>query len=112
MANQGNHGRDKGTQPTWRDVSAGLEAIEKEYAGLCVVEMDVEGTWGSTGALWVRVKLFEGWNQLANGPKHVAQALWPSHSVKEMPSLLVRLIHSVDHMADAQRRAEQKGLPF
>lgn len=112
MSNQGNHGRDKKTQPTWRDVSAGLNALEEEYGGLCLIEMDVEGARGATGALWVRVKLYEGWSVAESRPKHVAQALWPSNSVREMPSLLLRLIHSIDHMAEAQRRADAQGLPF
>jgi hypothetical protein len=112
MANQGNHGRDKGGKPTWEDVGKGLEWLEREYGGHAECSIDVEGTRGGSGAFWVYVKLYAQWGYYSEPPKHVARSLWPCNQHRELASLVFKLIHSVDHMADAQRSAEQRGLPF
>lgn len=74
--------------------------------------MDREGVKGVGEAMWVYVKLYAGFKVLDAKPVHVARQLWPSLAYRDLSSLVFRLIHSIDHMAAAQRQAEQADLPF
>ena len=112
MANQGNHGRDKGSQPTWRDVAKGLEYLEREYGGHAQVVMDKEGAERLAEGMFIYVELFGDFNPATGIPVHVARAVWPTMAHKEMASMVLRLIHSCDHMADAARRAKSDGRMF
>jgi hypothetical protein len=112
MTRRGNHADERGARPGWRDVAECLAWLEKTYAGHVEVSMDREGEGENQGAMWVYVKLWAGFAPFGARPVHVARALWPSNTCKEMASLVFRLAHQVDHMADAERRARGDDLPF
>lgn len=105
MANQGNHGKDKGHSPTWSDVSRMIERMEEEYGGHVEIVFDREGTRRLAEAMWVYARLYPGWHTLCEKPTDVARAMWPTSSCKEMPSLCFRLLYQLSHMADARREA-------
>ena|SRR5215468_925168 len=112
MARQDNHARTSAAQPDWKDVGNALRAVELSWEGHCEVCIDVEGARNVSGAVWVYVKLWDGWAPARGTPTHVARSLWPTVSCKTMAALVFRLIHQVDHMADAAARAQAEGLPF
>jgi hypothetical protein len=112
MTRRNNHADERTGKPTWRDVGAGLAALEKEYGGHAEITVDREGCRGTGDAIWVYAKLYSGWSTFGDRPRHVARALWPSNQHKEFVGLVFRLIHQLDHMADAGRRADADELPF
>lgn len=75
------------------------------------VSFDVEGAGGASGALWVYAKLYKDFRPMAQGPTDVVRTLWPTHKCKEMPSLVFRMLHQLDHAADARIRAEREARP-
>lgn len=112
MARQGNHGPSDSRAVNWSDVSRTIEALEREYGGLVKLTMDREGARNSGEALWIRAGLYTGWADLHERPIDVCAALWPTHAVRTMSGLCFRLLHQLDHAADARKRAESDGLPF
>ena len=112
MASQGNHGPAGPGKPSWGDVAAMIGWLEATYGGHVEITMDVEGVGGRVGAMWVYAKLWVDWAPATNRPQHIARQLWPTYGAKEMPALCFRLLHSLDHMADAERRAGSEELPF
>jgi len=112
MANQGNHGRDKGSQPTWEDVGRMMHWLEQEYGGHVELSVDSEGIRNNAGYFWVYAKMWGDFAPFGKRPVHVARSVWPCIEAKQLSSLAFRLMHSLDHMAEAQRGAEGRGLPF
>jgi len=111
MTRKGNHNDDKRSQPTWADVSATLQAVEACYGGHVEVCFDVEGTRGAADQMWVYAKLYRSFQVVEEKPVDVVRALWPTGQCREMPSLVFRLLHQLDHAADARQRAEREGRP-
>lgn len=111
MPRKGNHNDEKGRQPTWVDVSATMRALEACYAGHVEVSFDLEGTRGASGTMWVYAKLYRGFKTVAEGPVDVVRAVWPSATCKEMPSMVFRLLHQLDHCAEARLKAEREARP-
>jgi len=109
MANQGNHGYDKKSQPTWLDVATTIRAIEATYGGHVEVSIDMEGASSATGAMWIYAKLYRGWITHGTAPVDVVRGLWPRNDCREMPSYMFRLLHQLDHSADARVRSERGG---
>jgi len=107
MPRRDNHNSEKGSQPTWADVSTTIRAIEATWAGHCEVSFDVEGTGGVAGALWVYVKLWRGFVVQGEKPVDVVRGMWPTSYCREMPSFVFRLLHQLDHAADARARSER-----
>jgi hypothetical protein len=112
MSRAKNHADEPISTPTWEDIAEGLGGLEREYGGHAEVCMDKEGVRGSVKGLWVYVKLYANYQVWGTQPKHTARSLWPTRAHKTMTGCILKLIHSVDHMADAQRRAELEDLPF
>jgi len=109
----GNHGPQKDTRAVnWADVAATIEALEREYGGLVKIQIDSEGCRGGTKALWVRCLMYRGWDDRNERPVDVTVAHWPTIQVRTMAGLVFRLLHQLDHAADARRRAESEELPF
>lgn len=109
----GNHGPQKDTRAVnWPDVAATIEALEREYGGLVKLQIDREGAKGATAALWVRGLLYRGWSDYNERPIDVVSALWPTAQCRTMAGLAFRLMHQLDHAAEARRRAEGSDLPF
>jgi len=107
VASKGNHNNERGSQPTWTDVTATLRALEACYGGHVEVCFDVEGTGGASGAMWVYAKLYRGFRVVEERPVDVVRSVWPTAACREMPSLVFRLLHQLDHCADARLRAER-----
>jgi hypothetical protein len=93
-------------------VAAVIEALEREYGGLVKLQVDREGARGGTEALWVRAIAYRGWSDFGERPLDVATKLWPSNAHRTMAGMQFNLLHSLDHMLDARRRAEGEDLPF
>lgn len=96
----------------WTDIAATIEALEREYGGLAKLTVDREGVRGATAGLWVRASLYRGWGDMHERPLDVCSALWPTNASRTMAGLCFRLLHQLDHAADARRRAESSELPF
>jgi len=109
----GNHGPQKDTRAVnWVDVAATIEALEREYGGLVKLQVDREGAKGATPALWVRGLLYRGWSDHNERPQDVVASLWPNNQSRTMAGLCFRLLHQLDHAADARRKAEGEDYPF
>jgi len=109
MTRKGNHNDDRSRQPQWSDVTATMQAVEACYGGHVEVCFDLEGTRNAAGQMWVYAKLYRSFTTLAERPMDVVRALWPTLQCREMPSLVFRLLHQLDHVADARLRAEREG---
>jgi len=96
----------------WTDVAATIEALEREYGGLVKLTVDREGVRGATEGLWVRASIYTGWADLHQRPIDVCSALWPTNASRTMSGLCFRLLHQLDHAADARRKASEDDLPF
>jgi len=100
-----NHNDERTPQPQWKDVAMLIEALEKHYGNHVEISFDREGCRGGSEALWVYAKMYDGWTTV-KAPRDVIRSLWPSNSHKTMPGMLTRLLHQLDHAADARERAE------
>jgi hypothetical protein len=113
MAKYGNHGPQKDTRAVnWADVTALIKALELEYGGLVKITMDCEGASGRNDAMWIRASLYSGWADQSTRPSDVMSALWPTNASRTMAGLVFRLLHQLDHAAEARRKAESEDLPF
>jgi len=110
MARHGNHGPSDTRSVNWTDVAAMIEGLEREYGGLVKLTIDRDGVRGATAGLWVRASLYAGWSDHGERPMDVCAALWPTNASRTMAGLSFRLLHQLDHAADARRRSED--LPF
>jgi hypothetical protein len=108
-----NHHSGRDTRSVnWPDVAATIEALEKEYGGLVKLTIDREGVRGTGAALWVRASIYSGWADLSVKPTDVCACLWPTSASRTMAGLTFRLLHQLDHAADARRKTERSDLPF
>ena len=112
MPRQPNHGRDAQHEPTWANIGETIQWLEATYGGHVQVVVDTEGTRNASGALWVRAMLYRGFQVHGERPVDVVAALWPTNKHRTMTGLMYRLLHQLDHAADARMRAEQEELPF
>lgn len=112
MARQGNHGPKDTRAVNWTDVALCVEQIEQQYGGLVKIWFDREGVRGGTAALWVRVGLYAGWADHGEKPRDVVAGVWPNNASRTMAGMIFRLLHQLDHAADARARAEAEDLPF
>jgi hypothetical protein len=96
----------------WFDIASTIEALEKQYGGLVKLQIDREGARGGTGALWVRALGYDGWADQAVKPLDVCALLWPTNACRTMAGACFRLLHQLDHAADARMRAEEAERPF
>jgi hypothetical protein len=109
----GNHGPQKDSRAVnWADIGPGIEALEREYGGMVKLQIDREGCRGGTPALYVRIMAYSGWADFGERPIEVWSATWPTNAHRTMAGLLLRGIHSMDHMLSERRRVREEGLPF
>lgn len=107
MARKNNHNDEKVPQPQWKDVAMLIEALEKHYGNHVEITFDREGCRGGSEAMWVYVKMYDGWTTVA-APRDVVRTLWPTLQHKTMPGMLTRLLHQLDHAADAREKSEKR----
>jgi hypothetical protein len=105
MPRANNHNDEKQRQPTWSDISLLLQQLEAEYGCHVEVSIDVEGTRGASGALWVYARAYEGWKTV-EAPRDVVRSLWPTHQHATMPGLMFRLLYQLGHCIDARLKQE------
>jgi hypothetical protein len=89
-----------------------IEALEREYGGLVKLQIDREGCRNAGDKLWVRAMLYSGWADHQARPLDVCAALWPTMAVRTMAGLTFRLLHQLDHAAEARKRSSEDDLPF
>lgn len=109
----GNHGPQKDHRAIkWIDVSATIQALEKEYGGHVEVLIDCEGVRGASGMLWVRAIAYRGWDTRAERPIDTIARSWPTASAATMAGLVFVMLHQLDHALDARNRSESEDVPF
>lgn len=109
----GNHGPQKDHRAIkWQDVSLLVQQLEREYGGHVSVLLDCEGTRGASGALWVRVLAYRGWDTQNERPIDSIARSWPTHSAATMAGLVFVMLHQLDHALDARHRSESEDVPF